>query len=138
MGLNLSKNNLSEKAEAGFEFEVTMPGSGEPLGAFITVRGKESKIVQAFARRKFNEMQRREAEAKRRGKEVEFNLDQAEDDVIERAVTHIIGWRGIEDGDGKTTAEVPFTKENAERIMREFPWIREQVLEQSADLLNFL
>ena len=138
MGLNLSKNNLSEKAEAGFEFEVTMPGSGEPLGAFITVRGKESKVVQAFARRKFNEMQRRETEAKHRGKEVEFNLDQAEDDVIERAVTHIIGWRGIEDGDGKTNAEVPFTKENAERIMREFPWIREQVLEQSADLLNFL
>lgn len=138
MGLNLTKNNLSDKAEAGFEFEVTMPGSGEPLGAFITVRGKESKIVQAFARRKFNEMQRRDAEAKRRGKEVEFNLDQAEDDVIERAVTHIISWRGIEEGEGKNVVEVPFNKENAERIMREYPWIREQVLEQSSDLLNFL
>ena len=40
MGLNLSKNNLAEKAEAGFEFEVTMPGSGEPLGAFITEIGR--------------------------------------------------------------------------------------------------
>lgn len=138
MGLNLTKTNLAEKAEAGYEFEVLMPGTNEPLGAFIKVRGKESKAVVAYARRKFNEMQMREKEARRKGKEYEMTLDEIEDNTIENAVTRIISWRGIEEGEGKAVAEVPFTKENAERILREYPWIREQVLEQSSDLLNFL
>lgn len=138
MGLNLTKNNLAEKAEVGFEFEVVMPGTNEPLGAFIKVRGKESKVVVGYARRKYNEMQVREKEARRKGKEYEMTLDEIEESTIENAVNRIISWRGVEEGEDKNVKEVPFTKENAERILRDYPWIREQVLEQSSDLLNFL
>ena len=48
-------------------------------------------------------------------------------------MVRIIDWKGIlEDG-----AEVPFTKENATRILTEHSFIREQVMEAAGDLLNF-
>lgn len=134
MGFDLSKNNLSEAAEAGFEFELKFPGTGEGTGAFITVRGDNSKTVKAYARRKFNEFKLREQQAKRRGKELdEMSLEEAEELAIESAIVRVISWRGIEEK-GKA---VEFTKENAERIFMEHPWIREQVTEESSQILNF-
>lgn len=134
MSLDLAKTNLSEAADAGYEFEVKLPGSGEPTGAFITVRGEMSKTVKNYARQKFREFQLKEQQAKRRGKESQdMTIEEAEELSIETAVTRVISWRGITDN-GK---EVPFTKENAETIFREHSWIKEQVMEESAQLLNF-
>lgn len=131
---DLSKNNLAEIAEAGYEFELKMPGSGEPTGAFVTVRGAQSKAVKAFARKLYNEFRMKEQAAKRRGKEVEdLTLEEAEDLAAETAVVRIISWKGIAD-QGK---EVPFTKENAIAILKEHAWIREQVMEESDQLINF-
>ena len=71
--------------------------------------------------------------AKRKGREDEMSLDEAEDMAIETAITRIISWKGITDAG----VEVPFNKENAERILREHSWIREAVVEESDQLLNF-
>ena len=71
--------------------------------------------------------------AKRKGKEEELTLDEAEEMAIETAIVRVIAWRGITE-DGK---EVPFTKENAERIFLEHSWIREQISEAADQLLNF-
>lgn len=134
MSLDLAKTNLSEAADAGYEFEIKLPGSGEGTGAFITVRGEMSKTVKAYARQKFREFQLKEQQAKRRGKANEdLTLEEAEDLAIETAIVRVIGWRGITEN-GK---EVAFSKENADRIFREHSWIREQVMEESGQLLNF-
>lgn len=134
MGFDLSKNNLSEVAEAGFEFELKFPGTGEGTGAFITVRGDNSKTVKAYARKKFSEFKLREQQAKRRGKELDdMSIEEAEELAIESAIVRVISWRGIEE-EGKPVA---FTKENAQRIFLEHPWIREQVTEESSQILNF-
>lgn len=134
MSFDLSKNNFAEAAEAGFEFELKLPGTGEGTGAFITVRGDQSKTVKAYARRKYAEFKLKEQQAKRRGKEAEdMTLDEAEELAIESAIVRIIDWKGISEN-GK---DVPFTKENAERIFKEHAWIREAVSEESAQLLNF-
>lgn len=134
MSFDLSKNNLSEIAEAGYEFELTLPGTGDPTGAFITVRGNESKTVKAYGRKKYNEYKLREQQAKRRGKDVEdLTLEEAEDLAVESTIVRIIGWRGINDN-GK---EVVFTPENAAKILKEHSWIREAITEEASNLLNF-
>jgi len=134
MSFDLSKNNFAESAEAGYEFELKLPGTGEGTGAFITIRGDQSKTVKAYARKKYAEFKLKEQQAKRRGKEAEdMTLDEAEELAIESAIVRVIDWKGIAEN-GK---DVPFSKENAERIFKEHPWIREAVTEESGQLLNF-
>lgn len=131
--LDLKVQNLAEQAEAGYEFELLYPGTDEKTGAFVKVRGAQSKVVRAYARKKYNEYRLREQQAKRKGKEDEMTLDEAEDMSIDTAINRIIDWKGITEGG----VEVPFTKENAERILRDHSWIREAVVSESDMLLNF-
>ena len=134
MTFDLAKHNYTEIAEAGYEFELKLPGTGEGTGVFITVRGDQSKTVKAFGRKKYSEFKLREQQAKRRGKDVDdMTLEEAEELSIESAVVRVIGWKNITEN-GK---DVAFSKENAERIFRDFTWIKEQVMEEAAQLLNF-
>lgn len=129
---DLSKNNFAEFAEAGFTFELELPTGGK-TGAFITVRGDQSPAVKTFGRKKYAEMQMQQQQAKRKGKETDMSLEDAEALAVESAVVRVISWKGIAEG-GK---EIPFTKENATEIFTKHSWIREQIMEQSGDLLNF-
>lgn len=134
MAFDLAKHNYTEIAEVGYKFELKLPGTGEATGVFITVRGDQSKTVKAFARKKYAEFKLREQQAKRRGKDVEeMTLEEAEELSIESAVVRVIGWENITE-DGK---KVEFSKENAERVFKEYPWIKEAVMEESSQLLNF-
>jgi hypothetical protein len=134
MTFDLKNHNYTEIAEAGYEFELKLPGTGEGTGAFITVRGDQSKTVKAFGRKKYSEFKLREQQAKRRGKEADdMTLEEAEELSIESAVVRIITWKNISEN-GK---EVPFTKENAECILKEYPFIKDQILEEAGSLLNF-
>ena len=131
--LDLKKTNVAVDAEAGYEFELIHPATGEGTGGFIKVRGEHSKVVQAFARKRINEFQKREKMAKGKGKELEFTTDELEEMAVENAVNRIISWRGI----GADGVEVPFTVENATQILTEHPWIRKAVSEESENILNF-
>lgn len=133
--LDLKVTNLSAKAEEGYEFELRIPQSNEGTGAFIKVRGASSPKVKAYAKKTFNTMQMKEAQAKRKGRDPEqMTLDEAEDMAIESALVRIIDWRGITEG--KTVIE--FNEENARRILREHDWIRTQVLDESDIVANFI
>lgn len=135
MALDLVKTNLSEKAEAGYEFELKMPGTDEPLGAFITVRGTESPKVKAYGKKVFREMQLKETQAKRKGREPDqMTIEDAEDMAIESALVRMIGWRGIEEDE----KEVKFSDENVRRILREHGWIRQQITDESDLISNFI
>jgi hypothetical protein len=134
---DLSKNNFSTKADAGYEFELTSPETFEGTGVFITVRGDNSPAVKAFSRRKFQEYQQREVVAKRKNKEVDpMTLDDAEELAVENAVVRTIGWKGL----GDKGVEIPFSKEKAEEIFSTvgYEWIREAVIQESSNLRNFL
>lgn len=134
MSFDLSKHNYTEIAEAGYEFELKLPGTGEGTGVFITVRGDQSKTVKAFARKKYAEFKLREQQAKRRGKEAEdMTLEEAEELSIESAIVRVIGWKNLTEN-GK---DVVFSKENAERIFKDFAWVKDQVMEEAGQLLNF-
>jgi hypothetical protein len=134
MAFDLAKHNYTEIAEVGYKFELKLPGTGEVTGVFITVRGDQSKTVKAFGRKKYAEFKLREQQAKRRGKDVDdMTLEEAEELSIESAVIRVIDWENITEN-GKP---VTFSKENAERIFKEYPWIKEAVMEESGQILNF-
>ena len=75
----------------------------------------------------------REQRAKRTGKDEELSLEEAEEFAARAAAVRVIGWSGIAE-DGK---EVVFSKDEAERIFLAYPFIREQVMEESNNILNF-
>lgn len=133
--LDLKVVNVSQQSESGYEFELKLPVVGTPTGAFVTVRGDQSPTVRNYNKKKFNEFEVKRKQATRRGREVEdITLEEAEELSIESAINRIITWKGITEG--KT--EIPFSEENAKRILKEHDWIREQVMEESSNLSNFL
>jgi hypothetical protein len=133
MALDLSVTNLPAIHEAGYEFELVHPGTKEPLGAFVKVRGDMSKVVREHLRKRYNEIQLQQKIAARRKQEVETTLEEYEDLAIQDAVLRVIGWKGIQE-EGK---DVPFNTENGERILRAHAWIREQIQEAAGEVANF-
>ena len=131
--LDLKKNDPAKAAEVGYTFTVTMP-DGSETDAKITVRGANSPTVRNYSRRIYQEFKQKEQQAKRRGREVEdMTLEEAEQLSAEAAAVRVIGWTGIaEDG-----AELKFTQEEAQRVFKAYPFIREQVMEHSDNIFNF-
>lgn len=131
--LDLKANDPSVIAEAGYEFEILLP-TGTPTGAKIRVRGENAKTVRDYGRRVFQERQMQAQVAKRRGKEPEdLTLEDAEKLSVEGAAVRVISWEGI----AEDKKEVPCTPENVKRILKDYPFIREQVMEASNDISNF-
>ena len=131
---DLSQNNLSQIAEAGYEFNLLLPDTLQDTGAKIKVRGADSKKLRDYARKYIQEQQLKEQKAKRQGKEAPVpTIEEMEESVTKRAVLSIISWSGI----AENGQEVPFTEENATRILKEHDWIRSAVLENSNDGSKF-
>lgn len=131
MGFDFGKNNVAKVAEAGYEFELIYPVTGEGTDAFITVRGEASKTVQAYNRAQFNREQQKAKSGRNADKVVP--IEEFYEKAIERAVVKTIGWRGIfVDGE-----ELVFTESNAKKFYAENDWIREAVERESAEITNF-
>lgn len=129
---DIAKQNPVKAAEAGYEFEVVLP-DGSKTDFKITVRGDNSPVVKNYSRRMYQEMKVQEQQAKRRGKEWELDLDEAEEMAAEAAAVRVISWEGLaEDGE-----VVPFSKEKAISLFKEHSWLRDQVLEASQNPFHF-
>ena len=129
---DIVKQNPVAAAEIGHEFRVALP-DGTKTDFKITVRGDNSPVIKNHSRRVYQEMKAQEQQAKRRGKEWELVLDEAEDMSAEAAAVRVIGWKGSAE-DGK---EVPFSKEKAKELFKEHSWLRDQVLEAAQNPFNF-
>ena len=129
---DISKQDYSKFAEAGHKFELKLP-DGSNSGAYLIVIGDLSPAVKAFGRRSFEEYRQREATAKRKGKEYEITLEEAEEKAVEASLVRLVGWEGILE-DGKT---VEFSKDKAREFLTKHSWVREQVLNEAADVTNF-
>lgn len=133
--MDISKYNLTQAAENGFEFEITHPDTGEGLDGFITVRGERAKAVVAYQRKQLNQQIKEEAITARKGnkdakvKLVEDYLENAN----ESAAMRVISWRKIQ----KDGVDIPFSVEAAITLFEEYDWIRTQVLEVSNASENF-
>ena len=133
MGFDLIKHNFSESAAEGFSFELKLP-TGAPTGTKLTVLGEMSPTVKLYSRKKFAEYQQRQVMLKRKGKEDEqISLDEAEEMAVENALVRLVGWEGISE-EGK---EIKFTKEKAREVLTAHSWLRDQIISESQDVLNF-
>ena len=132
MAFDLQTQDYSKSAELGFEFELKLP-TGEGSGAFLTVIGDYSPTVKQYSKRKYQEFTQRQAIAKRKGKEEELSLEDAENLAIEAALVRLIGWRGFTE-EGK---EVKFSKDKAREVLTQHSWIRDQIQDESSDVGNF-
>jgi hypothetical protein len=131
--LDLAKNNPAEIAEAGYEFTVVLP-DGTETDAKIKVRGLFSPKVKEFAKKMYKEHQIKVQAAKRKGREPEdMTLEEAEEYSVRVAAVRVISWSGISE-DGVT---IESTKDEVERILMKYPFIREQVITESDNVLNF-
>ena len=132
MAFDLEFHDFSKAAEEAYEFELKLP-TGADSGAKFKVIGSQSATIRNYNKRKFQEYQQRQQIAKRKGREDEISLDEAEEMAVDNALVRLVGWSGVTEK-GK---DVPFSKEKAREILKQHAWIREQVINESEDILNF-
>ena len=131
--MELSNLNLGVAAESGYDLVLQHPITGDDLDGVVRVRGDKSKTVQVFSRKRVNELQKRERMQKGKGKDENLSIEELEQMHIESGIARVISWKNIK----KDGEEIPFTKENAEMVFKDYPWILEQTLEARAELRNF-
>ena len=133
MSFDIAKHNFSDSAAEGYSFELKLP-TGAGCGTKLTVLGEMSPTVKAYSRKKFSEYQQRQVMLRRKGKEDEqMSLEEAEEIAVENALVRLVGWKDLLE-DGK---EVKFSKEKAREILVNHSWIRDQIIAESQDVLNF-
>ena len=140
--IDLASFDAATPCDEGAEIELLHPVSGTPIGVFVTVLGKYSKVFLDHTRRASNEYLRKSQMLKKRGKEDETpTMEKFEEKSIELLVACTTAWRT---GDKPMIRfegeELPFSATNAALIYGspKLSWIRAQVDEGIADLGNFM
>jgi hypothetical protein len=142
-GIDLDAVDVSKSAEAGFEFEVEHPDSGEGIGVFITVRGEEAQSIRLSGIRAASESiirDRMKGESKQK-KSAEQQIAELEAELTEtinektpeKAAQRVIAWRGVK----RAGVDVPCNEANCIELFTKLPFIQVQVFEQSRKLGNF-
>ena len=54
--MEITNFNLAAQAAIGFDLDIVHPATGEKLGGIIVIRGDESREVQTYNRKRFQEM----------------------------------------------------------------------------------
>lgn len=129
---DIKAHDFSTAAADGFTFNLKLP-TGADAGAKLTILGELSPTIKNYSRKRFAEYQQRQQMAKRKGKEDDMSLEEAEEMAVENALVRLVGWEGITE-DGK---EVKFSKEKAREILTAHSWIRDAIISESQDILNF-
>lgn len=148
--MDLAKLDSVSAANAGFEVQLYHPGTKEDLSIFIKVLGKDSdaheKQFQLQQGRRIDKL----AKGGFRTRGASVSPQAVERDALELLATCTVSWRTAEaDKDDPKVEhvkpvllldgeEVPCTRENAVRIYKAYPWIREQVDDAVNDRALFL
>jgi hypothetical protein len=119
-------------------FSLVLPTGEIRDDVKITVRGDNHPIVKEVSRNLFLESQQRAAMNKKRGRKdadpaTEDDLDYLEEAGLKRAVSRVESMKGVSEG-GK---EVGNDKELIGAVLKKYDWILTQVMEESADAVNF-
>jgi hypothetical protein len=133
--IDLSSLDTAAACDKGFELELKHPVTHEPLGAFITVVGKDSKTFEDFVRRQSNDRLRRQFQNQRRGKDAEApTVELIEADAISLLVACTTGFRNVT----YKGSPLSFSEENVRLLYTEQKWVRGQVDEAVGDIENFM
>lgn len=143
--LDLDALDTGAACDKGAEIELKHPTTGDSLGLFVTILGKDSQVFRDHVKQDVNARIRREALATKRGKDVPPpTAEDAEEKATELLVICTLGWRQRNsDGTFKNTItykgeELAFNVLNAKTIYTNLLWFRRQVDEAIGDLENFM
>lgn len=126
--VSLDALNLNKRCEQGSEFQY-MDENDNPTGVFLTVIGGHAEKIKSASFAAYDRQARLEAQAKKRGKEVEPKaLEEIAEENLKITALRVVAWRGI-------TEEC--TQENVLRLLRSNALVVRQVIEHSENLANF-
>lgn len=137
--MDLSKLNSVAACNAGFELELFHPGTKEGLGVFVTVLGQDSDEY----RKVFQVQQRKRLDRAMRGGGIRIKSvaspESLEQDANELLAACTKSWRTGEEQHLLIGGEkLECSRDNAMRVYRDYPWIKEQVDDAVNDRANFL
>lgn len=126
--LDLVTLDTGPLSEAGVEFEVRHPKTGDPLGCYITVLGEDAVAYREARLRIVSAM-----ESARVAAGGELTAAQVDSFDAQFAAIRIKGWREFE-----FEGACPYNPDNALRVCKRLSWLREQVRQKSNDRGLFL
>lgn len=124
----------------GYEVELKHPATGDPLGVFWTIRGKDSDVYREIMRDRLDEGLKKDIKARQKGSEIEQEtISEIEEKTVELLVLCSISWRQEKPEyimfNGQ---ELIFNPQNAHKILTERRWIRSQLDSAIHNLANFM
>lgn len=126
--LDLATLDTGPLSEAGVEFELKHPASGDPLKCFMTIFGEDAITYKEARLRVVSAM-----EMARVAAGGEFTAAQIDAFDAQFAAIRIKSWREFE-----FEGPCPFSPDNAIRVCRRLIWLREQIRQKSNDRGLFL
>lgn len=124
--MDLSRFDTKKAADEGFRLQLKDP-LGQPTDIVIVVKGADSEQFQAA---KVEALRRQAEQPKKRG----VDYERIEAELIDLLVAVTVAWENVQ-LDGEALA---CTQDNARKLYRRFPWIREQVDAAIYDRANFI
>ena len=163
-GFDLADIDPVAASDKGADIEIVHPASQYGLGMFATILGAESATVRAYAKRKLAAETKKSFQDQRgRRPNPEKLAQETVDRIFDRsssvdlALVALTGWWRWTDPDaqvleGQTEEEakgpklttwlfngeeLPFSPENAKRVLTDRPWIASQIDKGTQSLENF-
>ena len=131
MDFDLPDFDARKGANQGYELQLLDPKTNAPTERYITVHGVDSDAYQAAAL----DQRRRWLKTKVNKRAAGLTPEELENEALWMLAAATSGWRGIRNSKGE---EVPFSREAAVQLYRQFAAIREQVDEAIGDRQLFL
>lgn len=126
-GFDLGALDTRRGGEQGCELQLKHPASGALLPCWVRVRGYDADSYQ-------KKLQEQQASRLERLPGHKPSVQEINEQSLELAATLVAGWRGVSlDGE-----PLEYTEAAAVKLLKRFPWIREQVEVAAADRGNFL
>lgn len=129
-GFDFSNLGTAAMANEGVVVELRHPTERTPMGAYITVLGKDGTVFRRLERTQTN---RRLTEAART-RDLALKAEEIEADRLDLLVACTKGWEGIL----KNGEPIPFSPENVRKLYTDYPWVSEQVERAMGDRSLFI
>jgi hypothetical protein len=115
------------ESEAGFDLAMKAT-DGTDTGIKFKVLGRHSDPVQAWSKKLWAKIQREESLAKKRGKDIELDVDDLKDQGLQGALVRVVGWSNVSQD---------FSKELLKTVLTKNPHWIDAITEASNDDSNF-
>lgn len=126
-GIDLDALDTRRASEEGVELQLKDPRHGAPLAAWVRVRGYDSASYDDAQ----VELQRRRIQRMPAERPTPETL---REDALDLAASLVAGWRGLT----RAGAPIAYSAPAARALLRDYPWVREQVEAFAAQRANFL